>query len=247
MRRLCFLSVLVVSSLCHGAEGDKLPPPELTEVWEPVPPVVTVSPEGVPSDAVVLFAGNSFDAWESAKGGPSPWQIVDGAMVIVPKTGSIRTKSAFGSMQLHLEFRSPAEVKGDGQGRGNSGVLFMGLYELQVLDSYENKTYVNGQAGSVYKQYAPLVNASRAPGQWQVYDVIWTAPRFSDDGSVVRPARLTVFHNGMLVQNNVELKGPTLYRGAPAYAPHAPKLPLLLQNHGDAVSYRNIWVRELPE
>lgn len=225
----------------------ELPPPEATEVWTPVPPVVAAPAGGVPSDAIVLFDGTNLDAWESAKPerGPATWTIEDDAMVVAPKTGDIRTKAAFGDIQLHIEFRTPAAISGKGQGRGNSGIFFMGLYEFQVLDSYENPTYANGQAASVYKQYSPLVNASRPPGEWQTYDVIFIAPRFSADGKLESPARITAFHNGVLVQHDVALRGGTVFRGEPSYKPHAAKLPLSLQDHRNPVAFRNIWVREL--
>lgn len=232
-----------------------LPPPSETEVWSPVPPVVAAPAGKVPSDAVVLFDGSSLDGWESMKnkGQPAPWRLEDGAMVAVAASGDIRTKQAFGDIQLHLEYRIKDGVTGRGQLRGNSGVFLMGLYELQVLDSHGSETYVNGQAASMYKQYAPLVNASRAPGEWQSYDVIWIAPRFSADGRLLKPAVITVLHNGVLVHHTAVLRGPTVFRGYPAYKPHADKLPLVLQEHKndtpDAVAYRNIWVREiaLPE
>ncbi len=237
---------LALASFALAAQ-DPLPPPEATELWSPEPPVVTAPAGGVPSDAISLFDGQNLDAWESAKGGgaPAPWKIYGGAMTVDPGRGGIRTKRGFGDMQLHLEFRTPVEIKGRGQNRGNSGVFLMGRYEVQVLDSHDNKTYVNGQAGAVYKQHPPLVNASRPPGEWQSYDIVWTAPRFDREGKLLSPARVTVFHNGVLVQHEVALKGPTVYRGAPAYAPHADKLPIELQDHGEPVSYRNIWVREL--
>jgi len=219
---------------------------EDTEQWTPVPPVVTAPAGGIPSDAVALFDGRNLDAWVSAKhDGPAPWKLEDGAMVIVPKSGDIRTKASFGDIQLHLEFREPAKVEGDGQHRGNSGVIFMGLYELQVLDSTNNATYVNGQAGAIYKQAAPLVNASRPPGEWQSYDAVWIAPRFAVDGPLKSPARLTLFHNGILVQDHVALLGPTRNVGAAYYIPHPAKLPLVLQEHNGPVAFRNIWVREI--
>ena len=223
-----------------------LPVPELTEQWWPVPPVVRAPADQPPSDAIVLFDGRSLDAWEGAeKAGPAQWTVADGIVTMKRETGDIRTKASFGDIQLHLEFRSPPQVKGRGQGRGNSGIFFMERYELQVLDSYENKTYVNGQLGSIYKQHAPLVNPARPPGEWQVYDVIFTAPRFHPDGSLKSPARLTALLNGVLIHHNVELRGPTEYRGPPSYKAHPAKLPLKLQDHGDLVSFRNIWVREL--
>lgn len=240
---------LFIAAVGFAADNDNLPAPELTEVWTPVPPIVTAPANGIPSDAIVLFDGKNLDAWESGKketvGQPAPWKLEEGAVVVVPKSGEIRTKAAFGDVQLHLEFRTPAKVVGEGQGRGNSGVFFMDLYELQVLDSYNNKTYTNGQVASVYKQHVPLVNAARPPGEWQTYDAVFIAPRFSADGKLVSPARLTVFHNGVLAQYNVEIKGPTVFRGPPAYSAHAAKLPLSLQDHNNPTAFRNIWVREI--
>ena len=220
--------------------------PEDTEVWEPVPPVVTPGQAGAPpSDAVVLFDGSDLSAWSAEDGSAAGWRVEGGAMTVVPGVGNIRTRQGFGDVQLHIEWRTPAEVSGEGQGRGNSGVYFMERYEIQILDSYDNRTYSNGQAGAIYKQHIPLVNASRAPGEWQVYDVVFTAPRFAADGTLVSPASMTVFHNGVLIQNHVELRGPTSYIGEPPYEVHADRAPLLLQDHGNAVSYRNIWVREI--
>jgi hypothetical protein len=226
---------------------DDMPPPSATEVWSPVPPVVSAPADGIPSDAIVLFGGKDLNAWESAKNPdqPAPWKVEDGALVVAPKTGDIRTKQRFGDIQLHIEWRVPADVTGSSQGRGNSGIFFMCLYELQVLDSYHNPTYVNGQAGAVYKQRIPLVNASRKPGEWQTYDAMWVAPRFDADGKLLRPAYLTVLHNGVLVQYHAAVKGPTSHRGTPPYTAHAAKLPLMLQDHNDRIAYRNVWVREL--
>ncbi len=229
-----------------GLAKDERLPSEPTEQWEPVPAVVTVPAEtGIPSDAIILFGGDSLEAWEPVKEGGAGWRIEGGAMVVVPESGKLRTKAPFGDIQLHLEFQTPNPAVGDGQRRGNSGVFFMGLYELQILDSYQNPTYVNGQAGAVYKQYAPLVNASRPPGVWQSYDAVFTAPRFTANGLVETPAVLTVFHNGVLVQDHVVLKGPTENRGYPAYRPHAAKLPLELQDHKNPLRFRNIWARPL--
>lgn len=238
---LAALLSLVVTSI----RAEDLPAPELTEQWQPVPPVVSAPAGQPPADAVVLFSGHDFSAWTPEVAGSAGWKIEDGAMVVVPKAGGLHTNAAFGDIQLHLEWRAPSVVKGNGQGRGNSGIFFMGLYELQVLDSYNNPTYVNGQAGSIYKQHPPLANVNRPPGEWQVYDAVFVAPRFSPDGKLLSPARVTAFLNGVLVQYNVELRGPTEYRGQPVYKPHAAKLPLSLQDHGDLVAYRNIWVREL--
>lgn len=237
------VALLVPAALAPGAAGQR---PEDTEVWEPEPPVVMPG-EGTepPSDAVVLFDGTGLDRWESVDGGPARWTVADGVVTVAGGTGDIRTREGFGDVQLHIEWRTPAEVAGEGQGRGNSGVFLMGRYELQVLDSWRNRTYSNGQAGSIYKQHMPLVNASRPPGEWQTYDIVFEAPRFDTDGGLRRPAFMTVFHNGVLIQNHAELAGPTLYTGVPAYEAHADRLPLMLQDHGNPVSYRNIWLREL--
>lgn len=220
--------------------------PEDTEVWEGEPTVVAPGEAGSqPSDAIVLFDGTDLSAWSDEDGGEAGWSVQNGVMTVVAGAGSIRTRQGFGDVQLHVEWRTPAEVEGEGQGRGNSGVYLMALYELQVLDSYRNRTYANGQAGSIYKQHPPLVNASRPPGTWQVYDVIFTAPRFGPEGRLASPAHMTVLHNGVLVQNHAELAGPTRWIGWPSYEAHADRLPILLQDHGNPVSYRNIWVREL--
>ena len=259
MRSLPCLAILscpclVVSTL--AADKAAPPPYTLTEVWSPIPPVVTAPADGLPSDAIVLFDGKNLDEWEPARPDGHPWKIEDGAMTVIPTAAPAKpcdqqTKRAFGDVQLHLEFRPPAAAKGEGQARGNSGVFFMGLYELQILDSYNNPTYVNGQNASIYKEHAPLVNASRPPGEWQTYDVVFIAPRFSADGRLLSPARLTAFHNGVLVQHDVALTGPTpngpTYNQPklPPYAAHAAKLPLLLQDHRNPVAFRNIWVREL--
>lgn len=242
----CFAVVLACVLSTASGQDPALPSPSLTEVWQPVPPKVDAPAGGVPGDAKVLFAGTDTDAWEKAKGGgPIGWKVVDGALVVTPGSGDIRTREAFGDVQLHLEFRTQEKPKGEGQGASNSGVFLMERYELQVLDSYRNKTYVNGQAASVYKQYPPLVNASRPPGEWQSYDVLFLAPRFATDGSVQAPARMTVFHNGVLVQHDVALRGSTVYQGQPTYEKHAAKQPLQLQDHGDPVAFRNIWIRDI--
>ena len=238
-----FTAFLFVVYLVHGqGEVD----PKLTEVWEPEPKVVTPG-DGTapPSDAIVLFDGTDFDEWTGVDGGEVKWVLEDGAMTVKPKSGMISTKKVFGDVQLHIEWRSPKIVEGESQGRGNSGIFLQGLYELQVLDSYQNRTYSNGQAGSIYKQHIPLVNVCRGPGEWQTYDVIYQAPLFKADGSLGRPARMTVIHNGVLIQNNVALEGPTVYRGKAKYEAHGEKLSLMLQDHSNPVSFRNIWVREL--
>jgi hypothetical protein len=230
--------------------------PADTEVWEPVPNVVTpgATDSAPPSDAIVLFDGKNLDQWVSTKDkSPAGWTVADGIVTVNKPAGNIETKRSFKNYQLHIEWRIPENITGADQARGNSGVFLASTgpgdagYELQVLDSYNNKTYVNGQAGSIYKQYIPLVNAARKPGEWQAYDVIWTAPTFNADGSVKTPAYVTVFHNGVLIQNHVELKGETLYIGKPEYKKYD-TAPIKLQAHGDPsppISFRNIWVREL--
>jgi hypothetical protein len=230
--------------------------PEETEVWEPVPKVVTPGTTNTapPSDAVVLFDGKNLDQWVATKDkSPAGWTVADGILTVNKAAGNIETKRSFKNYQLHIEWRIPEGVTGTGQGRGNSGVFLAstgagdGGYEIQIMDSYENKTYVNGQAGSIYKQGIPLVNANRKPGEWQAYDIIWTAPTFNADGSVKTPARVTAFHNGVLIQNNFELKGETVYIGKPEYKKYD-SAPIKLQAHGDPsppISFRNIWVREL--
>ena len=227
-----------------------------TEVWEPVPPVVTpgTTNSAPPSDAIVLFDGTNLDQWVTVKDkSPAGWKVADGVMTVVKPVGNIETKRSFKNYQLHLEWRIPTEITGSDQARGNSGLFLASTgpgddgYELQILDSYNNKTYVNGQAASIYKQGIPLANAMRKPGEWQVYDVVWTAPTFNADGSVKTPAFVTAFHNGVLVQNHFELKGETLYIGKPVYKKYD-TAPIKLQAHGDPsppISFRNIWVREL--
>jgi hypothetical protein len=207
-------------------------------VW-PKPPVVTPG-EGrqPPSDAIVLFGGENLDAWEGGR----RWIVEDGVATAARR--DIQTRQAFGDCQLHLEFATPAEVRGSGQGRGNSGVYLMGRYEVQILDSYENETYYDGQCGAIYKQQPPTVNASRPPGEWQSLDILFTAPRFADDGSLVSPAYVTVLHNGVLIHNHYELQGSTSYTEAARYTAHAEKEPISLQFHGNPVRFRNIWIRE---
>lgn len=235
---LFFTATLVVQA--------QRPDYEVSEVWEPVPAVVTPGAgTAAPSDAIVLFDGVSLNSWVGTDGKSPQWTISDGAMTVKPGTGEIKTKQGFGDVQLHIEWRAPEVVKGEGQGRGNSGVFLMGKYEVQVLDCYDNITYPNGQTASVYKQHIPLVNACLKPGEWQTYDIIFTAPRFNEQGRVSHPARVTVIHNGILVQNNVTIWGATEFIGLPSYTKHGSKEPISLQDHGDLVSFRNIWVREL--
>jgi len=258
-----FVGVLLLPGifLSVGAQQKPSPPaqkqeyparmtPQMTEFFEPEvkviqPPDVAGNP---PSDAIILFNGSDVNKeWEDSRGNPTKWIVKNGELVCVRGSGVIQTKRKFNDFQLHVEWKSPSEVSGDGQGRGNSGVYLQGLYEVQVLDSYNNPTYRQGQAGSLYKQYAPLVNVCRKPGEWQSYDIIFTAPRFGSDSLVYfTPPRVTVLQNGVLVQNNVSLRGPTLYIGIPEYSvkKHGPG-PVVLQDHGNPVAYRNIWIREL--
>lgn len=213
------------------------------------PPVITPgpssSPLAAPSDAVILFNGKNLDEWRSADGSPAKWIVKDEVMESVPGSGYIFSAKAFGDVQLHVEWSAPARVQGKSQGRGNSGVFLQGLFEVQVLDSYDNKTYADGQAGSVYGQYPPLVNASRKPGEWQSYDIIFRRPSYQE-GKLVQPARLTVLHNGVLVQDNVRPLGPTSWLQHKPYEVSPEKLPLSFQDHGNPVRYRNVWLRELP-
>lgn len=249
-KSFALLSLLAAGALATRAQQPQLRTgePKLSEQWFPEPRVVSPgkTAQDPPSDAIVLFNGTDASAFVAADGkSPIKWKIEDGCMTVVGGTGVIRTKEGFGDCQLHIEWRTPAEVKGDGQGRGNSGIFLMGRYELQVLDSYNNRTYSNGQAGSIYKQLPPDVNASRGPGEWQTYDVIFTAPRFNADGSVKTQANITVFHNGVLIQNNKTLWGGTQYIGLANYEAHGDKEPIVLQDHGNPVSFRNIWIRPL--
>jgi hypothetical protein len=232
------LSIIVLASTAQSQEyksGRVWPEPKLVD---PGPP------GGVPADAIVLFDGKDMSAWKGA----DDWPIKDGAVTVKrgPKSnlGYAETKQAFGDCQLHVEFREPEVVRGSGQGRGNSGVFLMGRYELQVLDSYNNPTYYDGQCGAMYKQHPPLVNVSRKPGEWQTYDIVWEAPKF-EEGKVVKPAFITVLQNGVVVQAHQPLEGSTLYDHPPHYEPHAAKEPLRLQDHGNPVQFRNIWIREL--
>jgi hypothetical protein len=239
-------SILILLSFSLATFGQEAKTPVSTELWEPVPPVITPGEATTaPSDAIILFDGTSLNEWTNAKGEPAGWTVADGCMTVKPGTGIIKTKRGFGDCQLHIEWRSPIVVTGESQGRGNSGIFLQNLYEVQVLDCYNNKTYSNGQTGSIYKQSIPLVNACRKPGEWQTYDIIYTAPRFSENGRVAIPGRITVLHNGVLIQNNVEIRGTTEYIGSPRPVVHGMKEPISLQDHDNLVSYRNIWIREL--
>lgn len=240
--------------------------PELTDDWTPVSDSVSTVGHfaAPPSDAIILFDGTDLSQWESAPGyfphmqgvpdylealqgdhDPAPWKVEDGVMTVVPGSGNIKTKAGFGDIHLHIEWRTPDVIDGDGQGRGNSGVFLQGLYEIQVLDSWLNPTYSNGQAGAIYKQKAPMVNASRPPGEWQSYDIFFEAPHFDEGGNVIKKAYVTVLHNGVLIHHRQELQGPTVYIGLSHYKAHSRSLPIGLQDHGDTVNFRNIWVREL--
>ena len=259
MKHLLLLSAWCVG-VCAGAAGQdakKYPDPapmthDMSEFWTPQPKIVTppdmdnavVAP---PSDAVVLLGlkDNAISEWVNCEEGkPVGWQIENGIMTVKPHSGSIRTKKDFGDFQLHLDCSAPTEIVGESQGRGNSGVFMQGMYEVQILDNYQNETYANGQAGSIYKQTPPLVNACQKPGKWNTYDIIYTAPRFKEDGSLQSHGRITVLHNGVLVQNNTMILGTTEFIGFPRIVAHS-KGPIILQDHLNPVRFRNIWIREL--
>lgn len=238
--------MFVINAMAQKPEPDWKGKAELTEVWEPEPPIVTpgkgTSP---PSDAIILFDGKDLSKWVSAKdGSPAKWKVDGDAMTMVKGAGDIQTKESFGDCQLHIEWRTPLEVIGESQGRGNSGVFLQSTYEVQVLDSYDNRTYSNGQAASIYKQTMPLVNVCRPPGEWQTYDIIYRAPRFKDNGDLDQPAYITVIQNGVVVQNHTQIRGNTPYEGLPKYKAHG-ELPLKLQDHNNPLSFRNIWIRRL--
>lgn len=255
MRKLNYKTLLVLlgcwtmtSQLVFAQEMK----PEETEDWSRKPEMVQLDGKGkIPSDAIVLFSKGNLDQWQAEDGTSAKWNVKGSMFTVEPKTGTISTKDAFGSCQLHIEWNSPVEDVKAGktsQGCGNSGIFLMGKYEVQVLNSYENETYYNGQAASIYKQYIPLVNASLKPGEWQTYDIIFEEPVWEGEGDnakLITPGYVTILHNGVLVQNHVELKGPTEYIGIPKYKWHPAKMPLTLQDHGNRVSYRNIWIRNL--
>jgi hypothetical protein len=250
------LTTLAAAPLFSQTQATPSPKPEETEVWEPVPKVVTpgATPYAPPSDAIVLFDGHNLDEWVNNKDkAPASWNVGDGVMTVNKSGGNIETKRSFKNYQLHIEWKIPETITGSGQGRGNSGVFLASTgagdagYELQVLDNYNNKTYVNGQAGSIYKQAIPLANANRKPGEWQTYDIVWTSPTFNADSTLKSPAYVTVLFNGIIVENHFQLKGETRYIGQPFYKMYD-TAPIKLQAHGDKsepISFRNIWVREL--
>ena len=246
-----FLSLVFLGGVLSNAQSAR----QQVEKWKvhdperPMPPVVDPGPDGepvpAPADAVILFDGRDLSQWTDGKGQSARWKVENGYMEVVAKTGAIRTKRSFGDCQLHVEWASPVVVKGEGQGRGNSGVFLMNIYEVQVLDCYNNKTYADGMTAALYAQYPPLVNACRPPGKWQTYDIIFHRPRFDSDGQVTSPARFTVFHNNILVHDNAVLIGPTTHKARPPYKAHPYRLPVSLQDHGNPVRFRNIWIREL--
>ena len=236
--------LLAPAAVSSGQESWQIHDPN-----RPLPPVVSPGPPGPPapppSDAVVLFDGKSLAGWTDAKGNPARWKVENGWMEVTAKAGSIQTARGFGDCQLHVEWTAPLPSQGEGQERGNSGVFLMGLYEVQVLDCWDNKTYADGMTAAVYGQFPPLVNACRPPGEWQTYDIVFRRPRFAADGKLLEPARMTVFHNGLLVHDCARLSGPTAHKARPPYKAHPDRLPLSLQDHGNPVRYRNIWLREL--
>ncbi len=248
-----FVSLNCLAVIAANAESIKKEPWQLaqeTEVWEPIPNVIQAPVNAIPSDAIILFDGNNLNQWQAVEGGDAKWKLANNSVTVVPKSGDIKTKDSFCDVQLHIEWMTPTKITGDnskpleGQDRNNSGIFLQDRYEIQVLDSYNNRTYSNGQAGSVYKQSIPLVNAARAPGEWQSYEIIFNAPKFDIAQQLISPGYVTVLHNGVLVQNHVEIQGPTAWIGKRAYESHG-CAPIRLQDHGNPVSFRNIWVRKL--
>lgn len=242
-----FIAFLTLTVLSEPADWQKA---QVTEVWAPAVDKVEAKADAPPADATILFDGKTLSAWRHSGGKAASWDITDAAFTVKPGAGDIETAQAFCDVQLHLEWRTPTETNGpdgkplEGQSRGNSGVFLQSRYEVQILDSYGSDTYANGQAGAIYKQTPPLKNASRAPGEWQTYDIAYTAPRFTPEGRLSAPGRITVLHNGVLIHNDTEIRGPTAWIGIPAYEAHG-CAPLRLQDHGNRVSFRNIWARPL--
>lgn len=249
---LCLLLTLSTVGAAFAQVQPTKQTPESSELWEPVPPIITpgtASPNAsgltAPSDAVVLFDGKNLDNWVSGKdGSAAKWTVADNCITVAKGAGDIKTKQEFGDYQMHIEFRTPAVVEGTGQGRGNSGIFMQDRYELQVLDNYQNPTYVNGQVGSIYKQIIPMANPARKPGEWQTYDIVYQAPRFAKSGLMSEPGYITVLLNGILVQNHAAIRGGTPYIGFPDVKAHG-KGPIRLQDHSNPTSFRNIWIREL--
>ncbi len=249
------LALTLLSAVCAQAQEKKYPEPEamrpgMTEFWTPQRKVVTpgdIKTNSAPSDAIVLFDGKDLSAWHNGNGEPAGWTVKNGIVTVDKTKGDIVTRQSFGSYQLHLEWCVPVDIDYDGQSRGNSGVYMQDKYEVQILDCYNNETYINGMTGSIYKQTPPLVNAMRKPGEWNVYDIIYTAPVFKEDGTYLYRPRITLIHNGVVLQNNTEILGTTEYIGIPKVVPHGDG-PIRLQMHGDPskpISFRNIWIREL--
>lgn len=247
---LCCIFLLLLLALSTEITFAQSIPASATEDWSFKPPLVTPAENYAqpPSDAIILYNGKKdLDKWEHPDHSPVKWQVINDELTIVPKTTDIQTKQKFGSVQVHVEWKTPDPKEDQSTNRGNSGVFLMGLYELQIYESYnyETRIYYNGQAGSVYKQHIPLVNASKKPQSWQTFDIAFNAPVFNPDKTLKTPAFMTVFHNSILILNHVELKGPMIYQGYPKYEFHENKLPLSLQEHNSRVSFRNIWLREL--
>jgi hypothetical protein len=243
------LAVYLLGFVSDPSPAQTSRPGKMHDMSRPHPPIVTVPgqqlPLPPPSDAIVLFDGRNLSHWRSADSGAAQWTVRDGYFESVAGSGSIHTREPFGDVQLHVEWAAPVPASGTGQGRGNSGIILMGLYEIQILDSYHNDTYADGQASALYGQYPPLYNASRPPGEWQSYDIVFRRPRFDTSGMLLRPARVTVLHNGVLVQDNVEPFGPTSWLQNAPYKAHADRLPFSLQDHSSPVRFRNIWARDL--
>lgn len=257
IKKIFATAIVACSALLAKAQNDPAAEAAKTEIWSPEPAIVTPgqTPQDAPSDAIILFNGKNLDQWHGEKDSTAPagWTVANGVMTVNKKVGGITTKQRFTDYQLHLEWKVPANITGSSQARGNSGVFVANTakgdegYEIQILDNYNNKTYVNGQAGSVYKQAIPMANACKKPGEWQYYDIIWNAPRFNEDGSLKTPAYVTVIHNGVLLQNHTEVKGVTKWIGTPEYKAHG-ACPIKLQAHGDPsepISFRNIWLRPI--
>lgn len=252
MKKISLTIAAALIAFTLGAQDKKYPEtapmtPEMTEFWTPQPKVITpgdFATNSAPSDAIILFDGKDLSAWKSSNEGEAPWEVHDGVFTVKAGTGGIETKEHFGSFQLHLEWSAPTVVKGESQGRGNSGVFLQGLYEVQILDCYQNETYVNGQTGSIYKQKAPLANVMRKPGEWNTYDIIYSAPVFNEDGTYRLAPTVTVIQNGVVIINHFTIQGITEFVGLPRVEKHGDG-PISLQDHGDAVSFRNIWIRKM--